>query len=98
MINCQFFDFPLILMSNKNGFKQFQMLTSRSLSLRSSVSCTGQTILKKLRCKEKNFVREMNERREMKRNPPSVWPGVPLSQIPTTSAPKRTSKRALNAV
>ena len=34
----------------------------------------------------------------MKRNLPSVWPGVPLSQIPTTSAPKRTSKRALNAV
>ena len=28
------------------------------------------------------------------KNPPSVWPGIPLSQVPTPSAPKRTTQRA----
>ena len=32
------------------------------------------------------------------KNPPSVWSGIPLSQIPSTSAPERTTKRAFSAV
>ena len=27
------------------------------------------------------------------KNPPSVWPGIPPSQVPTPSAPKRTTQR-----
>jgi len=32
------------------------------------------------------------------KNPPSLWPGVPASQIPSTSKTKRTTKRALSSV
>ena len=63
-----------------------------------NLTVTNDTVICELHWPENFETVKVRGGKLRRKNPPSIWPGIPLSQIPSTSAPERITKRAFSDV